>query len=75
MTPTETVKSRVDEALQSLSSLDDPLRRRLYEYVVEAIEPVSRDDGATATDIGRTLAAYHLDKFRRGFPVMIDVQA
>jgi predicted ArsR family transcriptional regulator len=51
-----------NEALQSLSSLDDPLRRRLYEYVVEAIEPVSRDDAATATDVGRTLAAYHLDK-------------
>jgi predicted ArsR family transcriptional regulator len=50
------------DALESLSNLDDPLRRRLYRYVADADAPVSRDDAATTIGIGRTLAAYHLDK-------------
>jgi predicted ArsR family transcriptional regulator len=45
-----------------LSSLDDPVRRRLYEYVASCTEPVVRDDAAAATGISRTLTAYHLDK-------------
>jgi predicted ArsR family transcriptional regulator len=48
--------------LTSLTSLDDPVRRRLYEVVARRAEPVSRDDAATAAGIGRALAAYHLDK-------------
>ncbi len=48
--------------LSALSSLDDPLRRSLYEYVRDADTPVSREQIAVATKIGRTLAAYHLDK-------------
>lgn len=50
------------DELARLSSLDDPLRRRLYEYVAEHDAPVSREQAATATGAGRTLAAYHLDK-------------
>lgn len=49
-------------ALSGLSHLDDPLRRRLYEYVASHDAPVSREAAAAAADIGRTLAAYHLDK-------------
>lgn len=49
-------------SLAGLSHLDDPLRRRLYEYVADHDAPVSRDAAAAAVDIGRTLAAYHLDK-------------
>jgi predicted ArsR family transcriptional regulator len=49
-------------ALAGLSHLDDPLRRRLYEYVTEYDGPVSREQAAAAASIGRTLAAYHLDK-------------
>jgi len=45
-----------------LSSLGDPLRRRLFEHVAASAEPVSRDDAATAAGISRTLAAYHLDR-------------
>src|SRR4029077_18095601 len=48
--------------LASLSSLDDPLRRRLYEVVTSQPGPVSRDEAASAAGIGRALAAYHLDK-------------
>jgi predicted ArsR family transcriptional regulator len=48
--------------LASLSSLDDPVRRRLYAVVSARSEPVGRDDAAGAAGIGRALAAYHLDK-------------
>jgi len=48
--------------LASLSSLDDPVRRRLYAVVSARSEPVSRDDAASAAGIDRALAAYHLDK-------------
>ncbi len=49
-------------ALAGLAALDDPVRRRLYEYVSEQDQPVSREQVAAASGIGRTLAAYHLDK-------------
>lgn len=49
-------------SLTALTSLDDPIRRRLHEFVIERDEPVSREAAAAAAGIGRTLAAYHLDK-------------
>jgi predicted ArsR family transcriptional regulator len=48
--------------LAGLASLDDPVRRRLYEYISDAGRPVSREEAAEAAGITRTLAAYHLDK-------------
>jgi len=48
--------------LASLSSLDDPVRRRLYEAVRERTEPVGRAEAAAAAGVGRALAVYHLDK-------------
>lgn len=48
--------------LASVSSLEDPVRRRLYEIVTERSEPVCRDEAASSAGIGRSLAAYHLDK-------------
>lgn len=48
--------------LASLSSLGDPVRRRLYEVVIRRAGPMSRDEAASATGVGRALAVYHLDK-------------
>jgi predicted ArsR family transcriptional regulator len=48
--------------LASLSSLDDPVRRRLYEVVTRQAGPIGRDEAASATGVGRALAVYHLDK-------------
>jgi predicted ArsR family transcriptional regulator len=48
--------------LASLSSLDDPVRRRLYEVVTRQAGPVGRDEAASAARVGRALAVYHLDK-------------
>jgi predicted ArsR family transcriptional regulator len=45
-----------------LATLDEPLRRRLFDHVRRSSEPVGREDAADAVGIGRSLAAYHLDK-------------
>lgn len=50
------------EGLGRVATLDDPVRQQLYAYVAGQTEPVSRDQAAAAAGIGRTLAAYHLDK-------------
>lgn len=50
------------EGLGRVATLDDPVRRRLYGYVADQAEPVSREQAGAAVGIGRTLAAYHLDK-------------
>jgi predicted ArsR family transcriptional regulator len=55
-------RSRGLAVLTGLSQLDDPLRRQLYEFVAHSNEPISREQAASTTGIGRTVAAYHLDK-------------
>ena len=54
--------SRNDADLAAVSSLDDPVRGRLYAFVSRQTEPVGRDEAAAAVRIGRALAVYHLDK-------------
>lgn len=56
------LRSRHLQDLSGVTSLNDSTRRRLYEYVAARREPVGRDEAAAAIGIGRTLAAYHLDK-------------
>lgn len=51
-----------DARVQAVAALEEPTRRRLYEYVVGRPEPVSRDDAANALGLPRTTAAFHLDK-------------
>jgi predicted ArsR family transcriptional regulator len=51
------------EDLEALALLTDPVRRAAYQVIVDAgPEPVGRDEVAAALDVGRTLAAFHLDK-------------
>ena len=52
----------MDQQLDGLAGLGDPLRRNLYRHVVERGGPVSRDEAAHAVGISRPLAAYHLDR-------------
>jgi predicted ArsR family transcriptional regulator len=53
---------RAQSALTAVSSLDDPVRARLYQIVSASPEPTGRDEAAAAAGIGRPLAAYHLDR-------------
>jgi predicted ArsR family transcriptional regulator len=53
---------RDEQRLAAICGLDDPVRRRLYDYVAGCGEPVGRDEAAAATGVGRPLAAYHLDR-------------
>ncbi|MEV4348636.1 transcriptional regulator [Actinoplanes sp. NPDC049596] len=47
---------------EALASLGDPVRRRAYRVVADASGPAGRDEVAEALGVGRTLAAFHLDK-------------
>jgi predicted ArsR family transcriptional regulator len=52
----------MSQELAQLAALDEPIRRRLFDYVRGSSEPVSREAAADAVGISRSLAAYHLDK-------------
>ena len=52
---------RADD-LSALRLLDEPARRRLYDWVAGQDEPVGRDQAAAATGLSRALATFHLDK-------------
>jgi len=54
--------SRRDEDLGVVSLLDEPIRRRLYDWVVGQARPVGREEAARALGITRALATFHLDK-------------
>lgn len=59
----ERSRTRLDQdQLTPLGSLNDPTRRRLYEYVAACGAPVTRDQAGAALDLDRSLVAYHLDK-------------
>lgn len=48
--------------VEIVSLLGEPVRRRLYEYVVAQPDAVGRDEAAAVVGIKRSLAAFHLDK-------------
>ncbi|MFC5661432.1 helix-turn-helix transcriptional regulator [Kitasatospora misakiensis] len=50
------------EDIDAIAVLQDPLRRRLYEYVAAQGREVGRNEAAEAAGVARTLAAHHLDK-------------
>src|SRR5512144_564605 len=48
--------------IESLAVLDEPVRRKLYLYVVGRGGDVSREEAARGVRVSRALAAFHLDK-------------
>lgn len=46
----------------AVAVLDEPTRRRLYDFVVRQPSPVSRDEAAAALGLARATAAFHLDR-------------
>ena len=56
---------RTDELpdpISRVASLDEPTRRRLYEYVARSQTAVGRDEASEATGVARATAAFHLDR-------------
>ena len=48
--------------VSAVASLDEPTRRRIYDYVGAHAAPVGRDDVAAALGVPRRTAAFHLDR-------------
>ncbi len=48
--------------LAAIGLLDEPIRRRLYDWVVAQPEPVGREAAAHAVGVSRAIATFHLDK-------------
>jgi len=50
------------DAVAAVASIQDPLRRSLFDFVARSAEAVGRDDAAAALGIARGTAAFHLDR-------------
>ena len=50
------------DGIEAIAALDEPVRRRLYDYVSASGRAVDRDEAATACGVSRSLAAFHLDR-------------
>lgn len=50
------------DAIAAVSALDEPTRRRIYDFVCPKREAVSRDEVSAELDIPRQTAAFHLEK-------------
>lgn len=48
--------------ISAIGLLDEPVRRRIYQWVVAQGRPVGRDESARELGIGRALATFHLDR-------------
>ncbi len=53
---------RHDNELDVVGLLREPVRRRLYDWVVSRPRPVGREEAASAVGTTRALATFHLDK-------------
>ena len=51
--------------IDAIALLDEPVRRRLYDWVVRQGRPVGRDEAAAETGVSRALAAFHLDRLAK----------
>ncbi len=48
--------------LSALAAISDPVRRSLFDFVSRSGEAVSRDQAASALEMPRATAAFHLDR-------------
>jgi predicted ArsR family transcriptional regulator len=50
------------DPVAAVAALDEPNRRKLYDFVVRQTAPISKDEASEAIGLPRTTAAFHLDK-------------
>jgi len=55
-----------DADVAAIGLLDEPVRRRLYEWVVRQARPIGREEAARALRVTRSLATFHLDRLAAG---------
>lgn len=60
--PTDGSADDRDSRILAVAALEEPTRRRLYDYVVRQAALVTRDEAAEAVRLPRTTAAFHLDR-------------
>jgi predicted ArsR family transcriptional regulator len=56
----------IADQVAAIALLDEPTRRRVFEFVSANRQPVGRDDVATQLRISRELAAFHLERLVNG---------
>jgi predicted ArsR family transcriptional regulator len=54
--------TKLEQQINLLATLDEPVRRSLYLYVLRKQQEVSRDEAARAVGVSRMLASFHLDR-------------
>lgn len=52
----------LERRVNAVAALADPLRRRVYDLVCRSVEPLGHDAVATALDVPRSTAAFHLTR-------------
>ncbi|RAS65773.1 putative ArsR family transcriptional regulator [Lentzea atacamensis] len=50
------------DPVAAVAALDEPNRRKLYDFVVRQTAPISKDEASEAIGLPRTTAGFHLDK-------------
>lgn len=50
------------ERISAVATLDDPVRRKLYELIAGSEQPLGRDAAASALGLPRSTTAFHLDR-------------
>jgi predicted ArsR family transcriptional regulator len=61
-TPTPQSPTPARDPIDAIALLEEPTRRRLYDFVAASQEPLGRDESAASLGISRALAAFHLDR-------------
>ncbi len=72
MTSENPRRDRADLAIDALAALIEPTRRRVYEHLRATGAPATRDEVAGALELGRPLAAFHLDALAKAGLVDVD---
>jgi predicted ArsR family transcriptional regulator len=70
----EPARRQRPDGVSAISSLGEPTRRALYDFVVASADWVSRDRAAEAVGIERGTAAHHLDRLAADGLLDVDYQ-
>ena len=55
-------EDEIDREIDDVAALADPVRRRLYRYVADSADAVSREQAAADVGVAHHVAKFHLDR-------------